>query len=221
MVPEPTGWRTTVRCVKDSFARQLSHSTHPSPEVISSGPQLPIPEAGAPSLRGAPTCDAPGDSERTAQAWRPRVCPMRRRWGRGWHSGWLPTASSLGLPVGLDKGHFLGGAGNVPSMPRFVVHRDFLPLQQQRGAPTRTPELEEGHSLYPWTLSGCSSAWPVADPPPPLGRVRSCRRVLAPRRLLPGAHSASGLFFISEVCDRLSLSWLFPPSASNRWSSIR
>lgn len=122
----------------------------------------------------------------------------------GWHSGWLPTASSLGLPVGLDKGHFLGGAGNVPSMPRFVVHQDFLPPQQQRGAPTRTPGLEER------TLSGCSSSGPMADPPP-LGRVAVLQTRAARTRLLPCALSTSGLFFRSEVCDMFCLSWLFSP----------
>lgn len=158
--------------------------------MISSGPQLPSREAGAPSRSGAPTCDAPGSSERTAQAWR----PVRRRWGRGLALG---LAAHCLLPVGLDKGHFLGGAGNVPSMPRFVVHRDFLPPQQQRGAPTRTPGLEER------TLSGCSSSGPMADPRR-LVESRSCRRVLpahacCPVRSVRAAFSLEVKFVICSV----------------------
>lgn len=133
MVPEPTGWQSTVRCAGHSFAPQLSYSTHPSPEVVSSDPRLAIPKRAhpaatvlLPALRRAAPSALPEPGARASAR-----CGGGA--AAGWHSGSLPAASFLRLPVGLDKGHFLGGAGNVPSMPRFVVHGDFLPPQQQQG----------------------------------------------------------------------------------------
>lgn len=220
MVQEPTEWRTTVQCLKDSFARQLSHSTHPSPGVISSGPQLPITETGAPSRSGTPTCDALGGSERTAQAWRPRVCPVRRRCGRGLALGLAAHCLLAGASCGAGQRTFPGRSRECSQHASICSSPGLPATAATTGAPTRTPGLEERHSLRPWTLSGCSCAGPMADPPP-LGRVSVLQTRAACRCLLPCARSVSGLFFRNEVYDRFSLRWLFLPSSSNRWSSIR
>lgn len=132
-VPEPTGWQTTTWCVGHSFARQLSHSIHPNPKVVSSSAQLPIPEGARPAsrrsyLRCAGRLRAQCRSLAPARlpgaaAVRPRAgtrasCPLPPRWGFLW--GWTKDIS-------------WEERGNVPSMPRFVVHGDFLPPQQQQG----------------------------------------------------------------------------------------
>ncbi|XP_078189002.1 uncharacterized protein LOC144577090 [Callithrix jacchus] len=88
------------------------------------GRAQPQPRSYLPGVAGA------AGSERTA---RPGPSPAPRRvsaLARRWLPG-CPADPSLGLPVGLDKGHFLGGAESVPSMPRFVVPGDFLPLRRR------------------------------------------------------------------------------------------
>lgn len=177
-VPEPTGWQTAVQCAGHSFPRQRCHSRHPNPEMVSPSAQLPVPEAGAPRRSGAPTCDAPGGSERNAGAWRPRVCRVRRRSGRGLALGLAARCLLVGASCGAGQRTFPGRSGECSQHASICSSRGLPATAAAAGAPTRTPGLEEGRSLRPWTLLGWSGARLMVDPPEPLTEPRSCRCML-------------------------------------------
>lgn len=196
--------------VRDTASRGSAATADiPTPEMVSPSAQLPIPEAGAPRRSGAPTCDAPGGSERNAGAWRPRVCLVRRRSGRGLALGLAARCLLAGASCGAGQRTFPGRSGECSQHASICSSRGLPATAAAAGAPTRTPGLEEGRSLRPWTLLDWSGARLMADPLDAADRAAVLQMHAARTRLLPCAHDASGLFFRNEVCDGFSLSKLF------------
>lgn len=116
------------------------------------GSDQPHPRAAwEPSRSHAPTCAAAGAARARApraRAQAPRrgaALPLCCCGGGGGGEvqrpqagcGWWPGSLLTGVSCRAGQRTFPGRTGNVPSMPRFVVPRDFLPPRQR--APGRQP----------------------------------------------------------------------------------
>jgi hypothetical protein len=186
--------------------------------MISSGSQLPIREAGAPSRSSAPTCDAPGSSERTAQAWRPvlRLC-------------------NRGLALGLAAHYLLAGASCGAGQRTFPGRSRECSQHASICSSPRLPATAAttGALLRPqdWRRGPCRavvarSRWPTRRR---LVESRSCRRMLPSHACCPGrAVRAAFSLEVNFVICSLYVGFPHPTpphptpaSSSNRWSSIR
>lgn len=129
---------------------------------------------------------APRPESRAASA---LVLLLRRRRLQRPRAGWLagcPADSSLGLPVGLDKGHFLGGAGECSQHASICSSRG-LPATRAAGAeasPATRALRTRGHALAPslalqdWEPQGRLALGPA----PPHGPAPQPRPAPRPRR---------------------------------------
>lgn len=166
--------------------------------------QLPIPEAGAPRRSGTPTCDAPGGSERNAGAWRPRVCLVRRRSGRGLALGLTARCLLAGASCGAGQRTFPGRSRECSQHASICSSRGLPATAAAAGAPTRTQGLEEGRSLRPWTLLDWSGARLMAGPPDAADRDAVLQMRAARSRLLP-VHAVQAAFSLEMKFEMGSL----------------